>query len=93
MPEYIKDAIIDGVLAFDRVIPGFAAKDAVLSGIEARTSSPIRIDRDADYLSGQSSIYPCGEGAGYAGGITSAAVDGIKVFEAIVKRYQPSFQD
>lgn len=93
LPEYIKDAIIDGVLAFDRVIPGFAAKDAVLSGIEARTSSPIRIDRDADYLSGQSSIYPCGEGAGYAGGITSAAVDGMKVFEAIVRRYQPSFQD
>ena len=87
LPEYIRDAIIDGVLSFDRVIPGFADDDAVLSGVEARTSSPIKILRDENLASAHTCIYPCGEGAGYAGGITSAAVDGIKVFEAIMSKF------
>jgi len=87
LPEYIRDAIIDGVLSFDRVISGFADDDAILSGVEARTSSPIKILRDADLTSAHTCIYPCGEGAGYAGGITSAAVDGIKVFEAVISKF------
>ena len=64
-------------------IKGFNNYDAVLSGIEARTSSPIRIIRDDNLMSNIKGIYPCGEGAGYAGGITSASIDGIKVSEAI----------
>ena len=87
MPEYINNAIIEGVVSFDRRMPGYSSDDAVLSGIEARTSSPIRMVRGDDLRSEGTCIYPCGEGAGYAGGITSAAVDGIKVAEAIASRY------
>ena len=64
------------------------AKNALLSGVESRTSSPVRIERDESFESSLPGIYPCGEGAGYAGGITSAAMDGIKVAEAIARRYQ-----
>ena len=68
------------------MINGFNMADAVFSGVESRTSSPIRILRnDAMESVNFEKIYPCGEGAGYAGGITSAAVDGIKVFEAIIQ--------
>lgn len=87
LPEYINNAIIEGVVSFDRRMPGYSSDDAVLSGIEARTSSPIRMVRGDDLRSEGTCIYPCGEGAGYAGGITSAAVDGIKVAEAIASRY------
>jgi hypothetical protein len=69
---------------FDRTIPGYANPDAILSGIESRTSSPVRITRDENLQSPTvRGIYPCGEGAGYAGGITSAAMDGILVAERI----------
>lgn len=68
--------------------PGFDRNDALLSGVESRTSSPVRIVRDSDLLSNIEGIYPCGEGAGYAGGITSAAMDGIKIAEAISKKYR-----
>ena len=61
--------------------------DAILAGIESRTSSPVRIIRD-ESLTCKSNIYPCGEGAGYAGGITSAAIDGLKVSESIIKTYK-----
>lgn len=87
LPEYIKDAIIEGVVSFDRRMPGYSSDDAVLSGVEARTSSPVRMIRGEDLRSEGTCIYPCGEGAGYAGGITSAAVDGMKVAEAIASRY------
>lgn len=87
LPEFIKNGIIEGVLSFDKRLPGYAAYDAVLSGIEARTSSPVRMDREEDFTSPNTAIYPCGEGAGYAGGITSAAVDGIKVAEAVISKY------
>ena len=87
MPEYINDAIIEGVVSFEKRMPGYAEYDAILSGIEARTSSPVKIVRGEDLRCEGTCIYPCGEGAGYAGGITSAAVDGIKVAEAIVSRY------
>ncbi|MBE5944226.1 MAG: FAD-dependent oxidoreductase [Lachnospiraceae bacterium] len=84
LPVYVNNAIIEGISYYDNKLKGFAREDAVLSGIESRTSSPVRIIRGEDYMSEVKGIFPCGEGAGYAGGITSAAVDGIKVAEAVV---------
>ena len=89
LPEFMTGAIIEGIQTFDRSIPGFAHGDAVLSGVESRTSSPVRIERDENFLSNIRGIYPCGEGAGYAGGILSAAMDGMKVAEAVIARYSP----
>ena len=81
-----------GMEHFGHLIHGFDRKDAILSGMETRTSSPLRIKRDDSFESNISGVYPCGEGAGYAGGITSAAIDGIKVAEAIIKKYRPDFK-
>lgn len=86
----INEAIIEGVHAFGNSIKGFDNADSVLSGVESRTSSPVRIVRNDDFVSNISGIYPCGEGAGYAGGITSAAMDGMKVAEAIISKYNGS---
>lgn len=84
LPEQIARAIEEGILAWDRQIHGFADSSALLAGVESRTSSPIRIERGEDLQAIHfPGIYPCGEGAGYAGGITSAAVDGLRVAEAI----------
>ena len=88
MPVYVNDAIIEGIQYYDGKREGFADDDAVLAGIETRTSSPIRIVRDTDFMSEFKGLFPCGEGAGYAGGITSAAVDGIKVAEAVAAYIQ-----
>ncbi len=88
LPKEVIDSIKEGVLAFDKRIKGFGDEEAVLSGVESRTSSPVRIERDDTYQSNIQGVYPCGEGAGYAGGITSAAIDGIKVFEAITSLYR-----
>lgn len=90
LPDYVIEAIVEGIEAFNRIIPGYASDDAPLSGVETRTSSPIRMNREEDYQSNILGIYPCGEGAGYAGGITSAAMDGIKVYEGIVAKYAPA---
>lgn len=89
LPEYMSASIIEGVEFFSHKIKGYNRADAILSGVESRTSSPLRIIRNEDFESNVSGIYPCGEGAGYAGGITSAATDGIKVYEAIAKKYAP----
>lgn len=90
LPKPCEEAFMEGMEQFDRTIKGYARGDAVLSGIESRTSSPVRIHRDADLQSPSvRGLYPCGEGAGYAGGITSAAMDGILVAEMIAKLYQP----
>ena len=86
----MEESFIGGMEHFSRIIPDFNRKDAILSGVESRTSSPIRILRDETYESEIKGIYPCGEGAGYAGGITSAAMDGIRVAEAIIKKYRPN---
>jgi uncharacterized FAD-dependent dehydrogenase len=84
LPAYAIEAIREALPAFDRQIKGFALHDAVLTGVETRTSSPVRIKRDDSYQSlNTRGLYPAGEGAGYAGGILSAAVDGIKVAEAV----------
>lgn len=87
LPEYISQTIIEGMNNFEHHIKGYDMDDAVLSGVESRTSSPIRIIRDDTMQSNIEGFYPCGEGAGYAGGITSAAVDGIKIAEKIVQKY------
>ncbi|MDE7299171.1 MAG: FAD-dependent oxidoreductase, partial [Lachnospiraceae bacterium] len=88
LPGYVVDTLLEGMQAFDRAIRGFADEEAVFSGVEMRTSSPVRIVRDDRLMSSIAGIYPCGEGAGYAGGITSAAVDGLKVFEAVCRSYR-----
>jgi uncharacterized protein len=84
LPDYAIAAIREALLAFDRQIKGFAMDEAVLTGVETRTSSPIRIKRNQNYQSlNTEGLYPAGEGAGYAGGILSAGIDGIKVAEAV----------
>lgn len=83
LPNYVSETIATAIPIFDRSLHGFASPDAVLTGIETRSSSPVRIVRNENFESAIRGIFPCGEGAGYAGGITSAAVDGIKVAEAI----------
>jgi uncharacterized FAD-dependent dehydrogenase len=84
LPEYALDAIREALPAFEKQIPGFAMPDAVLTGVETRTSSPLRITRGKDWQSlNVKGLYPAGEGAGYAGGIMSAGVDGIEVAEAL----------
>ena len=84
LPAYAVEAIREALPVFARQIPGFAMADAVMTGVETRTSSPIRITRGADFQSlGTAGLYPAGEGAGYAGGILSAGVDGIRVAEAV----------
>lgn len=87
LPEVMKQAFISGMERFAGYIPDFNRYDAILSGIESRTSSPVRILRNEQYQSAIEGIYPCGEGAGYAGGIMSAAMDGMKVAEAIANYY------
>ena len=89
-PEYITSMLKEGFAAFDRKQKGFARGDTFLTGVETRTSSPLRILRNEGMTSiTADGLYPCGEGAGYAGGIMSAAVDGIKVAEKVIARYKP----
>ena len=84
LPDFANDALREAIVAFDRQVKGFDMKDALLTGVETRTSSPISIRRGKDYQSiNTKGLYPAGEGAGYAGGILSAGIDGIKVAEAI----------
>ncbi len=88
LPSYLTEPLIEGIEAFGSRIPGFSHYDAILAGIESRTSSPVRIPRNENMESQITGLYPCGEGAGYAGGITSAAMDGLKCAEAIAKKYK-----
>ena len=86
LPDPVSEALEEGVLAFGKKIPGFDREDALLSGVESRTSSPVRILRDERLQSPLAQgLYPCGEGAGYAGGIVSAAVDGLRCAEAVLR--------
>lgn len=89
LPEECNEAFVEGMSAFGRQIKGFDRRDAVLLGVESRTSSPVRIRRDETLQSQVRGLYPCGEGAGYAGGITSAAMDGLRVAEKIAAEYMP----
>ena len=83
LPDYVTDTLRGALPVFDRKLHGFTAPDSLLTGVETRSSSPVRILRGEDCQSTVRGLYPCGEGAGYAGGITSAAVDGIRVAEAV----------
>lgn len=85
LPEFVSETLKDGIKYFDTKIKGFANPDSVLTGVETRSSSPVRILRDENLMSNIKGIYPCGEGAGYAGGIMTAAVDGIKIAIAILE--------
>ncbi len=89
LPNFIGDALAEGLVGMGRKLKGFDRPDAVLTGIETRTSSPIRILRDQETLESTNSpgLYPCGEGAGYAGGIMSSAVDGLKCAEMLIGKY------
>lgn len=84
----ITDSLIEGINYFGTKIKGFDRPDAILAGVESRTSSPVRIKREEDGVSNIQGIYPIGEGAGYAGGITTSAMDGIKTAELIAKKYK-----
>jgi uncharacterized FAD-dependent dehydrogenase len=85
LPEYVCDSLEEGIEYFNGKIRGFSNPDAVLTAVESRTSSPVTVIRDDDFNASVRGIYPCGEGCGYAGGITSAAVDGIKVAVKIIE--------
>ena len=86
LPDYVCESLLEGMKAFGRKIKGYDAEDAVFSGVETRTSSPLRMERNKKFESNIKGFFPCGEGAGYAGGITSAAMDGIKTAEAIAEK-------
>ncbi|MEG0329139.1 MAG: hypothetical protein RR537_03750 [Longicatena sp.] len=89
LPDYVCSAMEEGLKNFDKQINGFASDDAVLTGVETRSSSPIRLDRDRESFVSLNiqGIYPCGEGAGYAGGIVSAAIDGLRCAEKIIEKF------
>ena len=91
-PENLAEGLEEGIKGCEKLIPGFAREDALLLGVESRTSSPVRIERNNDTLESEvKGLYPCGEGAGYAGGIMSAAMDGIKIAEAIALKFKPCY--
>lgn len=87
LPGFITDAMREGIVMMNRYLNGFSLPDALLTGPETRSSSPVRILRDQSYQSPVRGLYPCGEGAGYAGGIVSAAIDGIRTAEAVLAGY------
>lgn len=91
LPNFVCDGLKRGIRSFERKLAGFASSDAILTGVETRTSAPVRILRNEELVAiGKNSIYPCGEGAGYAGGITSAAIDGIRVALKIMENFAPA---
>ena len=89
LPNFLCEPLIEGMEQFEYKIQGFSRYDSILAGVESRTSSPVRIHRDEYFQSEVKGLYPCGEGAGYAGGIVSAAMDGIRVAEEIGRTYRP----
>lgn len=86
LPDFVSNTLKEGLLYFDKKLSGFADSDSILTGLETRTSSPIKILRNENLVSNIDGLYPCGEGAGYAGGIMSAAVDGIKCAIEVLKK-------
>lgn len=90
--DAMRASFLEGMELFGKYIEGYNREDAILSGIESRTSSPLRIHRDEHFESSMKGLFPCGEGAGYAGGIMSASMDGLKVAEEIIKRYKVEYE-
>ena len=88
LPDYISDAIKEAIPEFNKKIKGYENDNTILSAIESRTSSPVRIPRNEKGHSEIEGLFPCGEGSGYAGGITTAAMDGIRVAEFIANEYK-----
>jgi hypothetical protein len=88
LPDFVVDALKEATPVFDRRLRGFGTADALLTGVESRSSSPVRVLRDDALQSNLRGVYPCAEGAGYAGGIMSAAVDGVRCAEAVLARYR-----
>ncbi|MBR5870232.1 MAG: hypothetical protein IKZ09_04280, partial [Clostridia bacterium] len=89
LPAFVTDHLADGIRRFDRQYLGFSSDTACLTGVETRTSAPVRIPRGDDFTAlGCDNIYPIGEGAGYAGGITSAAVDGVNAALQLLSKYR-----
>ena len=89
-PEFVSTPLRNGLRYFDRRIPGFSDSDSILTAIETRSSSPVRLPRnEAGYAACADNLFPCGEGCGYAGGIMSAAVDGIRTAVRIMEKYSP----
>ena len=88
LPDFAVEAMREAIPAFGRKLRGFDRGDSVMTGVESRSSSPVRVLRGQDLMSRVRGLYPAGEGAGYAGGIVSAAVDGIRVAEEIVKKHK-----
>jgi len=89
LPEFAVQALREALPALERKLRGFAHPDALLTGVETRSSSPVRVLRDVDGQSSLHGLYPAGEGAGHAGGIVSAAVDGLRTAESIIRRFRP----
>jgi len=89
LPDYAVTTLKEAILAFDQKIKGFALADSILTGVETRSSSPVRFTRDEQHLAKILGLYPMGEGAGYAGGIVSSAVDGVKTAEKVMAKYAP----
>lgn len=87
LPDYVIETLKEAIVYFDTRIKGFAMPDSILTGVETRSSSPVRINRDDNFLSNIQGLYPMGEGAGYAGGIMSSAVDGVKTAEKVMQKY------
>ena len=87
-PGYINESLKEAIEHFGYKINGFNDVDSIIAGVESRTSSPVKIIRNEEYVSNIEGIYPCGEGCGYAGGITTSAIDGMKVAEAIISKYR-----
>ena len=86
LPDYVVESLIEGIEAFGHKIKGYDRPDAIFSGVETRTSSPVRMERDESGQANIRGLFPCGEGAGYAGGITSAAMDGLRMAEAAARK-------
>ena len=91
LPPFVADALREALPRFGRQLRGFDRADAVLTGVETRSSSPVRMPRNDGAMSTVGGVYPCGEGAGYAGGIVSAAVDGMKVAEQLIREGETSY--
>lgn len=92
LPDYVINTLKEAILYFDTKIKGFAMPDGIMTGVETRSSSPVRINRDDNFESNIKGLYPVGEGAGYAGGIMSSAIDGVKAAEKIMEKYAPIYR-
>ena len=88
LPDFVAESLREGITKMDRKINGFMGNDAVITAVESRSSAPVKIVRDENMFSNIEGLIPCGEGAGYAGGIVSAAVDGIRCAESLCEFYR-----